>query len=381
MKATLLVMAAAGLAGCGQDFVPTAPDAPRVAVVSSPGARALVVMTRNVYPGTRIEDAMAVPVEQVPLVVAQSWAELQLTNFPERAGALAAEIAANGPHVVGLPELPIYRVQIPGDLIMGGMTPATTVAADFLQILVDSLTARGLHYVVAVEYRTIDAEVPAFAGFDEGGNPTFMDVRYTDGDAILVRQDVATANAAHGIYEAYIPFSMGGVPLPIVRGWGAVDVTLGATTYRVVNTHLEDMVTEVQVGQAMELLGMLAAETKPLVLTGDFNSDALTNSTPTYGMVRQAGFVDVWAQAHPREVGLTCCNPEELVNTATSGFTKRVDFVFLGGPWVREGRFVGGLQAGLVGDQPTDRTASGLWPSDHGGVVARIETPAAPTPQ
>ena len=126
---------------------------------------------------------------------------------------------------------------------------------------------------------------------------------------------------------------------------------------------------------------MLAAETKPIVMTGDFNSDALTNDTPTYGMIRQAGFADTWAQAHPREVGLTCCNPVELVNTPTSGFTKRVDFIFLGGPWVKDGRFIGGLQAGLVGDQPADRTLSGLWPSDHGGVVARIETPAAPTPQ
>jgi hypothetical protein len=30
-------------------------------------------------------------------------------------------------------------------------------------------------------------------------------------------------------------------------------------------------------------------------------------------------------------------------------------------------------KAAIVGDQPTDRLPSGLWPSDHAGVVVTVE--------
>ncbi len=375
MKATILVLtAAAALAACDDRSVTVALDARQVAGIPAAGARGLVVMTRNVYPGITIESIMAAPPEQIPVAAAEAWGKLQVTNFAERAGALAAEIALNAPHVVGLQEIPIYRTQLPSDAIVGGTQPATTVAFDFLQILLDSLAARGAHYVPQVAYRTTDAEVPAFAGFGSDGSPFFMDIRYTDGDAILVRKDVRAANAASGIYRAAIPFAIGGVPLPIVRGWGAVDATVGGVTYRVVTTHLEDMVPEVQVGQAMELLAMLQGETKPIVLVGDFNSDALTNATLTYGMLRAAGFADVWAQANPRDPGATCCNAE-LLNNPTPAYTQRIDLILLRGSDVRDGRFVGGLSAALVGSTAAGRTASGLWPSDHAGVVARVEMP------
>jgi hypothetical protein len=31
------------------------------------------------------------------------------------------------------------------------------------------------------------------------------------------------------------------------------------------------------------------------------------------------------------------------------------------------------LHARVVGDEPDDRTAGGLWPSDHAGVIATIQ--------
>ncbi len=375
MKATIVVLtAAAGLAACGRDST-TSPHAEgRAAAIPAAGARGLVVMTRNVYPGATIENVMAAPLEQIPIAAAQEWGKVQLTNFPERAGALADEIVANGPHVVGLQEVPIYRIQYPGDAIVGGTEPATAVALDFLEILLAALDARGAHYVAVAVDRTTDVEVPAFAGFDAGGAPTFMDIRFTDGDAILVRADVPYANAASGLFDTHIPLVLGGVPLGVYRGWDAVDATVGGVTYRFVNTHLEDMVTEVQVGQAMELLALVGAEAKPLVVTGDFNSDAFTDATPTYGMLLGAGFADVWPQANPRLRGATCCNGAMLDDPVPPD-EKRLDLVLLRGGAVRGGRFVGGLHAGLVGAQLSDRTVSGLWPSDHAGVVALVETP------
>lgn len=375
MRATILVLAtAAALTACGADS-PTGPgDARRAAAIPAAGARSLVVMTRNVYPGATIEKIMAVPAEQIPIAAAEVWGTVQYTNFPERAAALAAEIATNSPHVVGLQEIPIYRIQDPSDFILGGFQPATTVALDFLQILLDALEARGAHYLAVAVDRTTDVEAPAFAGLDGNGNPQFVDIRYTDGDAILVRADVAHGNAATGTFQAYIPLELAGYPLGIYRGWGGVDATVAGITYRFMNTHLEDMVPEVQVGQAAELLAMLAAESRPIVMTGDFNSDAFTNATPTYGMLLASGFVDVWPQANPRERGATCCN-DELLDDPTPPDEKRLDLVLLRGGAVRDGRFVGGLFAGLVGAELSDRTVSGLWPSDHAGVVALLETP------
>ncbi len=377
-KATfLLLAAAAGLAACSDNPVSPNLDAQRAAAVPAAGERGLTVMTRNVYPGVTIEAIMQVPAEQIPIAAAEAWGKLQYTDFPARAEALAKEIAANHPDVIGLQEVPIYRVQSPSDAIYGGTQPATTVALDFVRILLGALEARGEHYSVVAEQRTTDVEVPAFAGFDNGA-PTFMDIRYTDGDAILVRDDVPSANAASALYQTYIPFQIAGTPIGIYRGWLAVDATVGGVTYRFVNTHLEDMVTEVQVGQAYELIGMLAGETKPLVLVGDFNSDAFTNATPTYGMLLAAGFVDTWVLANPNDRGATCCN-NELLNDPTPPDEKRLDLVLLKNGAVRDGRFVGGLHAGLVGNKVTDLTAGGLWPSDHAGVVALLETPGVYT--
>jgi hypothetical protein len=66
------------------------------------------------------------------------------TNFPERAQALAAGIAANQPDLVGLQEVSLIRSQVPPDF--SPIPNATTVEFDYLQILLDALAAHGLSY-------------------------------------------------------------------------------------------------------------------------------------------------------------------------------------------------------------------------------------------
>jgi hypothetical protein len=63
--------------------------------------------------------------------------------------------------------------------------------------------------------------------------------------------------------------------------------------------------------------------------------------------------------------GFTCCQATNLLNP-TSTLTERVDLVLTRGPF-RLGK------APLVGDEASDRLASGLWPSDHAGVVVNLE--------
>jgi endonuclease/exonuclease/phosphatase family metal-dependent hydrolase len=50
---------------------------------------------------------------------------------------------------------------------------------------------------------------------------------------------------------------------------------------------------------------------------------------------------------------------------AASKMTERIDFVLFRGEFKAKHTY-------LVGDKVRDKTPSGLWPSDHAGVVARI---------
>jgi mRNA deadenylase 3'-5' endonuclease subunit Ccr4 len=85
------------------------------------------------------------------------------------------------------------------------------------------------------------------------------------------------------------------------------------------------------------------------------------------------GLTDVWPLLRGTAVGYTCCHVANLSN-AVQQFTKRIDYVF-----VRDGR-EGGAVTGVIrriGDSATDRFAGPLhplWPSDHAGLVARLDT-------
>ena len=73
-------------------------------------------MTRNVYLGAPIGPVLgAGSLAEVPGLVSQMWATVQANDFPARAQALADEIAAAQPELVGLQEVSMYRIQFPGD--------------------------------------------------------------------------------------------------------------------------------------------------------------------------------------------------------------------------------------------------------------------------
>ena len=73
------------------------------------------------------------------------------------------------------------------------------------------------------------------------------------------------------------------------------------------------------------------------------------------------------ATAHGADPGYTCCQAQNLLNT-TSSLDQRIDLVLSRGG-------VGVDDIHLIGDSESDRTPSGLWPSDHAGVVATLEIP------
>ncbi len=363
------------LGGCA-DSTPVGLPAARLlgdAAAVASAAPGLTALTWNVYVGAEIERVVqAGSPEEAIQIATEEWANVQATNFPARAGALAAAIAGRRPQLVGLEELALYRTtDKPFEEL------ATHVAYDFLQLVLDSLHARGLDYTAAAVERTTDIQIPVIAGFDASGLPIFAGVRFTDGDAVLVRGDVPAANAQFGVYDAYLPVAIGDVTTAVYQGWSSVEATIAGQSYRFVVTHLAGQeVQDIQLAQTEQLLGLLAGESRPTILVGDFNSDAYgadpTRATPTYGMVLRAGFADNWKAPDREAAGLTCCERADLLNPQPT-FDQRIDFVFTRN--LPDGAVP--VHREVVGDRPGDRTSAGLWPSDHAGVVGTFHVPGA----
>jgi hypothetical protein len=361
-------------------------DQPSANLVGDPGSPGITVMTWNVYYGTDPKIVLqAQSTDEVPIYAAQVWALLQQTNFPERAEALAGQIAAKHPHLVGVQEAALWRIQHPSDFVTGTFAPnATTVQYDFLTLLTDALEQRGLHYVVAAVDETSDLEVPMVTGFDPSSGYTFDDIRLTDRDAVLVREDVAYGDPTSSVYGAAIPIELGaGLPTIYIReGWSSVVATVAGQSYRFVSTHLEiqdlpGVGDYVQYLQAQELLGVLSDEALPTILVGDFNSDVASGDpakTRSYDLITASGFQDTWLRPFQSPPGFTCCQSDDLSNLLST-FSQRVDFIFTRDmpQTVPAASLV--LARAVLGDRPGDRTPSGLWPSDHGGVVATFLVP------
>jgi endonuclease/exonuclease/phosphatase family metal-dependent hydrolase len=352
-----LVLGALVALGCADDPTMVAPP-PQAVQVAGHGA-GITVMTRNMYVGANVDPIIAATdPNQVPLLVAQAFQQLLQTNYPLRAGLIADEIAAARPHLVGLQEVSLIRIQSPGDLVVGGTVPATQVLLDFLPILLAQLAARGLDYRVVATVQNTDVELPMVTS----PTPTFDDVRLTDFDVLLARGDVATANPHAQNFAAFLPVP--GTPIVVRRGFVAVDAAVGGTTYRVVNTHLESVAEALRLAQAQELLAYLAGETRPTLALGDFNTDAEL-AEPTYQLLTGAGFADTWlSRAGGPTQRLTCCHAADLAN-ATPALGERIDLI------LTRGLPAGPAFADVVGDDPDER-AGGLWASDHAGVVARL---------
>jgi hypothetical protein len=321
------------------------------------------VMTRNVYLGADIFRVLGAPTPQdIPAAVGTTFAMVKATDFPARARNLAWEVALARPDLLSLQEVGLWRTG-PGDSCVGGALPATDVAFDFLAILEAELARLGARYQVAAQVQNFDGEL---CGLVDGA---FADVRYTDRDVLLVRADRAFANPASGNFQARLSFPVAGVKtVDILRGWVAADVRIGGRWVRAVGAHLEVETGPfglVQRLQGQELVAMLAGETRPLFLAGDFNSAADGSTTPTLADIVAAGYVDPWAKLRPNTPGPTCCFDEAL---RSGTLQTRIDVTL-----ARNGPRP--LLTFRLGSLPWERTRSGLWPSDHAGVVTLFALP------
>ena len=325
-------------------------------------------MTRNLDFGADLGPIIAATTQfEFVTAVAGAYTQAQATDFPGRAKAWADEIDHARPDLVGLQEAVLWRTQTPADF---SPTPnATTVQADLVALLLAELRSRGMNYEVVIAQTGFDIEAPGL--FPAG----LVDVRLTQREVILARKSAALklTNAQGGQYAAFLTVpTVIGVPVALPWAWASVDATLGGHPVRFATTHLDPISGAAQQAQANEFLAGPGSTTMPIVWVGDFNSDAdatritgVPSATATYGSIVASGFSDAWKTKHPSDAGYTCCQATDLLNS-TSTLTERDDLVL-----TRGALHVG--KASIVGDKVADRLPSGLWPSDHAGVVATLE--------
>jgi endonuclease/exonuclease/phosphatase family metal-dependent hydrolase len=334
-----------------------------------PGARDITILDQNLYVGAEFTPILVLDPTDPNYVrnllgsVAQVYQAIVASDFPKRAHALAREIAETQPDLVSLQEVSLIRTQVPGDILTGGTTPATDVQLDYLAILLANLNRHGVHYAAVAIVTNLDIELPM-----PTASPTvFADVRLTDRDVILARVDrspgqLRLAHPQAGNFQSALP--LGSLGTRIQRGWCSVDVTTRGRTFRFINAHLEEnTAASIQAVQAQELLAGPANTPLPVILVGDFNSDANgTDGTASYGTLTQS-FTDTWSVVHPRNPGLTWGH-DPLLADPTVEFIWRFDLVLFRGSQFHA--------TDMWRMSPHFEATPPLWPSDHAGVLAHL---------
>jgi Endonuclease/Exonuclease/phosphatase family len=345
------------------------------ATASAKSGPKITVMTRNVFLGADLSPAIgASSIGQAIDGAGVIWNEMQSTRFAERAVPLAREIKRSRADLVGLQEVALWRVQMPSD---GGSppvspigTPATQVEQDFLAILRSEL---GRSYRVVVVQNEFDAELPVDVDANDatGAGPLAVfgadfDARLTMRDVILVRRGskVKLGKTGRDHFDTRYEPNVGGIVIPVDRGWASVEATLRGHKFRFVDTHLEAFGDpSIREAQAKELTRGPLKTRKQLILVGDLNSGVARHNEPeqpgddlAFRALAGFGMKDNGAVQ-------SCCYSSLFDPNAV--FDHTVDHV-LSKPGLRKTRAV------VTGDDADQRTASGLWPSDHGGVVSTL---------
>jgi len=335
----------------------------------------VTVMSYNIFQGSELSHTLSAgSLAALPPAVAADYANVIASNIPARAAAIAAEIKASKPDLVGLQEAVLWRTQSPpvGIKIPG---TATTVSYDSVALLVKALRRLGLQYRAAAITKNVDVQATGAFPHDRK-----FDVRFTDRVAILARQGVAISNVQDQNYVAHDSFTLlGSVPIKVPDGWASVDARVGRTQLRFITSHLDGLndsnAPGIRAAEAQEIVSGPAHTNLPVVFTCDCNA---TSTTTTHHELTAAGLHDSWAQIHPHLAGLTCCHrsfpSDPEVNVADpkpkQGIIERIDYIFTRSPFKV-------LAERTVGLAPGDRTKTSpkLWPSDHLGLVASLALP------
>jgi endonuclease/exonuclease/phosphatase family metal-dependent hydrolase len=348
-------------------------------------------MTMNVYLGADLGPALqSNNVNQAVDAGGEIANQVDRTNFPLRAQALAQEILTKKPDLVGLQEVALWRTGPVNLAAVGqGNASATDVEYDFLELLLAELNKGGAKYEAVVVKQEFDAELPVnddgqgsgLAGADHNERLTMRDVILRK-----VSNKVKVSNPTSGTFNVLLRVEVGGaVTLDVTRGWTAVDAKIKGSTskkFRFVNTHLEAFDSsgqnpgsdgntygrgDIRAAQASQLFAAGGPATgKIVILVGDINSDDDTvqpnGDQNAYNALLAGGFSER-STANP----LSCClDDPNLVSGSAADFDHQVDHI------LTNSRKVKLVNSSVLGLAPVN----GLWPSDHAAVFSTLRVPA-----
>lgn len=322
------------------------------------------VMTRNMDAGTDLlYVAGATSDAEFAQGVVATVNEVLASKIPERAARLAAEVMETQPDLIALQEVTTWRIQPAG---------GTAGVLDQLELLQTALEVAGLHYRVAVKQQLTDIPVVI---------PQIVSVQFTDHDVILVRSDLPPGHldvigTETHLYGLLLPFPIPGGSIPVLRGWISVDAKIRGARFKFVDTHLESAVPGLpfeqsvyyQQAQAIELLTALQETELPILLAGDFNSDAEQtgigpDQTGTAALISSQGYTDAWRAVHlnPGDHGFTwpLFLEDPPLYDGLPLLCERIDLIYSAGPVP-----LSAVQTG------TSSGPGGIYASDHVGVVA-----------
>ena len=323
------------------------------------------------YVGTEYEGVTSPDFDEAMQAIDNLIVDVQDSDPAGRMEAIARQIAATKPHLVSLQEVATWST--------GPTKENLTVQFDFLQLLMDALDAKGLNYASVGSLTYWDFAVATSSGF----------LRNAWSVVLLARSDLNSlsfTNVQGATWETvlYIPLpALDDHPdlcpgvildnacyLPFPRGWVSADTDYRGKTFRIIAAHLDSFVPDYEIAQGLELLSGPANTSLPVIVAGDLNTDCSNPDDPTHETCTNfddAGFIDAWEAANPSEPGFTkALFPLNDPNAILNG---RSDYIMI------RGRF-DVKAAVIVGEELADRTESGLWASDHAGVVARLHLPA-----
>ena len=380
--------------GATATAAPNAPTGP-----STPSAVVVEVQTYNMYFGADLTPLFA---GGNPVAAASAiWAEMQASKIPERARAVAELIAEDAPDLVGLQEVSTWRSAPATFTPPGTFAPAGAFVTDYdaLALLLADLADLGTPYQMVVANKNFSNDlasppnaVPPLPVSTPSG---WRLAAFTDRDVIIVKKSSMSrgrimpfepGDLQSHIYQDKLTVPVSGAMVSVPRGWSSADVTVRGRTFTFMNTHFEaygygGLQDQVRNPQAEELAGVIEDWDHPVVLVGDVNVRPTMckdvrlgqpewpadQNVIAYGTLEGAGLTEVWPMVHPKDpcgsAGWT--SGQDSLDGAVSTLDHRIDDVFVSAGF-------SALHAEVVGDEQSDRTPSGLWPSDHASTWAKI---------
>ena len=361
-------------------------------------AEEIRVMTQNQYLGADLTPVLLADPETFNDAAVEALRQIAANKPTERIMAQAKEILKGSPALVGLQEVYWFYCFDDPSPVSGQGCDDPSIRGAFVNHLQETLDALNGEYVAQALVTNLN-----LPGIPLTVNGSKVLVGVLDRDVILTRKDIQATpvdftavcgnrpdDGCNYKFALEVPS-----PLPppypptirVERGFVGIDVTVDGKSYRFINTHLEQKYTGspglllFQAFQAMELIQILHNTTPPgvsLLVVGDTNSsptdlpipfDGEMVPTPYQQFVYGAGYADAWELRPGSVLGMTCCQLADLSNHK-SALYERVDMLFSLEPPV------GVKQARVVGATVSDKTrppGRGLWPSDHGAVIAELE--------